>query len=119
MKKNTEKPLFTPEDLEISLYDTVEFLDSDEAIAGHLSISLLEDFDPDIFLHAIGNALRAKSLNTTESLLKVAQYMRPPVDSSESASAVGRSAGKSVKKPAARKKVPSPNPRRRREAALA
>ncbi|MDR1745220.1 MAG: putative addiction module antidote protein [Planctomycetota bacterium] len=59
MKKTAEKPLFTPEEIEIAPYDAAELLDSDEAMAGYLAISL-EDPDPDIFLKALGNVLRAK-----------------------------------------------------------
>ncbi len=61
MKKTAENPLFTPEEIEVGVYDAAEFLDSDEAIAGYLAISL-EDPDPDVFLKALGNALRAKGL---------------------------------------------------------
>ncbi len=120
MKNKPKKPLFTPDELEVSLYDPVEFLDSDEAIAGHLSISLLEDYEPDLFLGAIGNALRAKGLNTIESLLKIAEEMRPPVDSTD----LPRTRTKSVRKTAERKnaaKKPSSHPktRKKREAAVA
>ncbi len=61
MKKTAENPLFTPEEIEVGVYDAAEFLDSDEAIAGYLAISL-EDPDPDVFLKALGNALRAKGV---------------------------------------------------------
>ena len=60
-EKTGETPLFTPEEIEVTPYDTAEFLDSEEAIAGYLAISL-EDPDPDIFLKALGNVLRAKGV---------------------------------------------------------
>ena len=61
MKKANGKPLFTPEEIEVKPYDTAEFLDSDEAIAGYLAISL-DDPDPQIFYQALWDVLRAKGM---------------------------------------------------------
>ncbi|MCL2000411.1 MAG: putative addiction module antidote protein [Planctomycetes bacterium] len=60
--KNIYGPLpFTQNEIEVTPYDTAEFLDSEEAIAGYLAISL-EDPDPDIFLKALENVLRVKGV---------------------------------------------------------
>ena len=61
MKKHTGKPLFSQEEIAVTPYDAAEFLDSEETIAEYLSISL-EDPDPDIFLKALRNVLRAKGV---------------------------------------------------------
>ncbi len=61
MKKTLETPLFTSEETEVTPYDAAEFLDSEEAIAEYLAVSL-EDPDPDIFLKALGAVLRAKGV---------------------------------------------------------
>ena len=61
MKKTSETPLFTPEELAVNPYDAAELLDSDEMIIGYLTESLA-DPDQDIFLKALGNVLRAKGV---------------------------------------------------------
>jgi probable addiction module antidote protein len=63
MKKTTEKNLFDPEEIAVTPYDAAEFLDSEETITQYLAVSL-EDPDPDIFLKALGNVLRAKGVAT-------------------------------------------------------
>jgi probable addiction module antidote protein len=61
MKKANEKPPFAPEEIDVSPYDAAELLDSNELMAGYLARSL-EDPDPDIFLEALGDVLRAKGI---------------------------------------------------------
>ncbi len=61
MEKINGQIVFTPEELEVTPYDTAEFLDSDEAITGYLKVSL-EDPDPNMFLLALGDVLRAKGM---------------------------------------------------------
>ncbi len=115
-RKPSKKPLYTRGGIAVYAYDTVDFLDSDEMIAGYLSLSLTEEYDPDIFLLAIANALRAKGLNNIESLLKIAEEMRPPLDSpEESAVAVRNPAAKKVivRKALSRSKQTAPRPSRR------
>ena len=55
------KHTFTAEEMEVMPWDAAKYLDSDEMISGYLSLSL-EDPDPDIFLKALGNVLRAKGV---------------------------------------------------------
>lgn len=125
MVKHAKEPLYTRNGIKVYAYDTVDYLDSDEAIAGFLSLSLTEEYDPDIFLGAIGVALRAKGLNTTESLLKIAEEMRPPDHAPTAIRTAGKPAAKrsvkktSGKKPAARNVSSHPKSRRKREAAVA
>lgn len=129
MVKHAKKPLYTSGDIKVYEYDTVDYLDSDEAIAGYLSVSLTEDYEPQFFLAAIADALRAKGLNTIESLLTIAEEMRPPSVSSDTAPIAIKTAGKPAakrsvnkttgKKSAARKTSSHLKPRRKRETAVA
>ncbi len=131
MVKHAAKPLHTRGGIKVYAYDTVDYLDSDEAVAGYLSASLTEDYEPDTFLSAIADALRAKGLNTLESLLKISEEMRPPAVSSAPVQPPAKKAarGKTSKKSAERKtsrrktaaaeKTAHPKSRRRREVAVA
>lgn len=138
MEKTTEAPLLTPEDLEILPYDTAEFLDSDEAIAGYLEISL-EDPDPDMFLYALGDAIRAKGVEniaketglTREALCRACQSDKKPDFDFETILKITRALGVPLgfpsreaapKKPASKKPArprSASRPRRKREAVTA
>lgn len=72
MKKTDEKPLFTAEDIEITPYDTADYLDSDEMIVGYLALCL-EDPDPDLFLSALGDAMRAKGISNVAEVTGLAR----------------------------------------------
>ena len=54
-------PEYKPEDIEITPFDEADYLNSNEMIAGYLALSL-EDPDPDIFLEALGDVMRAKGV---------------------------------------------------------
>lgn len=61
MEEIDGKIVFTPEELEVTPYDTAECLDSEEVISEYLALSL-EDPDPDVFLQALGHVLRARGM---------------------------------------------------------
>ncbi len=128
MKKIADNPLFTREEMEIDPYDAAEFLDSDELIAGYLALSL-EDPDPDVFLKALGNALRAKGVANIaketglarEALYRTCQPGKKPHFDTilKITRALGIPLGFPVSRPARKKKTAPSGSRRRREAAMA
>ena len=74
-----------PQDIEISPYDTAEYLDNDAIIAGYLAISL-DDPDPRIFYQALWDVMRAKGIAsiaketglTREALYRMCQRGKKP-----------------------------------------
>lgn len=61
-----------PEDIEITPYDTADYLDSDEMIVGYLTLAL-EDPDPGLFFDALGDAMRAKGVTNIAEVTGLAR----------------------------------------------
>ena len=78
MKKEKTDFTFTPEELEVSRWDTSQHLDSEEEIRGFLEACLEENCSPRAFLRAVGECAKARGMTeiarkagiTRESLYK-------------------------------------------------
>ena len=61
MKNTTGKSLFTPEEAEITPYNTADYLQNDEDRAGFLE-ACLEEGGPDLFLLGLGDVIKSKGI---------------------------------------------------------
>ena len=85
MKKTVEKPLFTPEELVVTPYNTADYLKTDEDMAGYLE-ACLEEGGTELFLLGLGDVLKAKGIKevaketglSRESLYKTCAPGRKP-----------------------------------------
>ena len=130
MRKTDEKPLFTPEELAITPYNTADYLKTDEDMAGYLE-ACLEEGGPEIFLLGLRDVLKAKGIKrvatdaglSRESLYKTcAPGRKPQFDTIwKITKALGISLGFSTASPHGEEKSGTPKKKRsrKREAVMA